>query len=255
MSDRRGFVKSTPGAPPGFYRVEAAGLAWLAAAGDGAARVVTVLDVTDDSITLERLQPAAPERAAAENFGRALARTHAAGAAAFGQGPDGWTGDGFIGRQELQLHPCSDWGSFYAEQRLLPFATVARDRGRLSGTGFAAVERVCMQLRAGAYDDGRPPARLHGDLWAGNLMWTGTGVLLIDPAAHGGHPLTDLAMLHLFGAPHLAVLTAAYVEAMGWPSGWQDLLGLHQLHPLLVHAASHGSSYGDEAAAVAQRYG
>ena len=26
---------------------------------------------------------------------------------------------------------------------------------------------------------------------------------MIDPAAHGGHGLTDLAMLHLFGAPHL----------------------------------------------------
>ena len=43
--------------------------------------------------------PAGPERTAAEDFGRALAVTHAAGAAAYGQPPDGWAGDGYIGNQ------------------------------------------------------------------------------------------------------------------------------------------------------------
>ena len=33
-------------------------------------------------------------------------------------------------------------------------------------------------------------------------MWTPDGVVLIDPAAHGGHRETDLAMLALFGCPH-----------------------------------------------------
>ena len=73
------------------------------------------------------------------------------------------------------------------------------------------------------------------------------GVVLIDPAAHGGHGLTDLAMLHLFGAPQLEAITSAYAEAADLPEGWADLIGLHQLHPLLVHAVSHGPSYGAEA--------
>jgi fructosamine-3-kinase len=109
-------------------------------------------------------------------------------------------------------------------------------------------------LAAGEFDDERPVARIHGDLWAGNVLSTPGGVVLIDPAAHGGHGLTDLAMLHLFGAPHLQAITGAYAETAGLPDGWEDLVGLHQLHPLLVHAVSHGPSYGSEAGRIAERY-
>jgi fructosamine-3-kinase len=63
------------------------------------------------------------------------------------------------------------------------------------------------------------------------------GYVLIDPAAHGGHRITDLAMLALFGAPYLEVILAAYESASRWlPPRWRDLIGLHQLHRLLVHA-------------------
>jgi fructosamine-3-kinase len=239
---------------PGFYAVEAAGLHWLAAAGPGSARVATVIAVDDDQIVLERLEANRPERAAAEQFGQALATTHAAGATAYGQPPDGWTGDGYIGQQPMMLRPTPTWGRFYAEQRMLPYARRARDLGHLSTAAAARVDRVAERLAAGEFDDDRPPARIHGDLWSGNLIFTAGGVVLIDPAAHGGHGLTDLAMLHLFGAPHLATITAAYVEAAGVFDGWVDLIGLHQLHPLLVHAVSHGPSYGAEAGRIAARY-
>jgi fructosamine-3-kinase len=239
---------------PGFYAVEAAGLHWLAAAGPGSARVATVIAVDDDQIVLERLEANRPERAAAEQFGQALATTHAAGATAYGQPPDGWTGDGYIGQQPMMLRPTPTWGRFYAEQRMLPYARRARDLGHLSTAAAARVDRVAERLAAGEFDDDRPPARIHGDLWSGNLIFTAGGVVMIDPAAHGGHGLTDLAMLHLFGAPHLATITAAYVEAAGLFDGWLNLIGLHQLHPLLVHAVSHGPSYGAEAGRIAARY-
>jgi fructosamine-3-kinase len=248
------FTKSSRGSPDGFYAVEAAGLAWLRAAGAGSAEVVGVQRVQRDSIVLDRLESARPTRAAAADFGRALWITHAAGASSFGVGPDGWSGDGFIGRQTLTLRPVPTWGGFYAEQRLRPYALEARRLAQLSREGLTAVERVCDRLTSGEWDDDRPPARLHGDLWSGNVLYTRTGVVLIDPAAHGGHGLTDLAMLHLFGAPHLSTITAAYAEAAELPTGWPELIGLHQLHPLLVHAASHGAAYGDEAARTAARY-
>ncbi|MFP5283343.1 MAG: fructosamine kinase family protein [Actinomycetes bacterium] len=250
-----GYTKRRPGAPPGFFAAEAAGLVWLAAAGPAAARVVGVLDVGAEHIALEQLHPARPTAAAAEAFGRALAATHAAGAEAYGSPPPDWEGDAWIGRQPLRLEPTDRFGSFYAEQRLLPYARRAVQLGHLSPDGLAAVERVCDRLVGGEFDDDRAPARIHGDLWAGNVLFTADGAVLIDPAAHGGHGLTDLAMLHLFGAPHLDRITAAYAEAAELPSGgWRDLIGLHQLHPLLVHAVSHGPGYGVEAAAVAFRY-
>ena len=154
----------------------------------------------------------------------------------------------------MSLRPDDAWGRFYAEQRMLPYARRARDVGHLSAAAYAQVERVAERLVAGEFDDGRPVARIHGDLWSGNVLFTAAGVVLIDPAAHGGHGLTDLAMLHLFGTPQLETITSAYAEAATLPDGWADLIGLHQLHPLLVHAVSHGPSYGAEAGRIAERY-
>ena len=248
-----GYIKRTSHGPD-YFSIEAAGLRWLASAGPGAARTVEVLAVDDHHLELARLQPARPTRAAAEEFGRALAITHAAGADAFGQPPPGVESTGYIGRQRMAMKPTTRWGDFYAEQRMLAYAAPARDQGTLSARGARLVERVAERLRAGDFDDGRTPARIHGDLWSGNVIFTDAGVVIIDPAAHGGHGLTDLAMLHLFGAPHLATITAAYAEAAQLDGDWRGLIGLHQLHPLLVHAVTHGAEYGAEAERIAARY-
>ncbi|MDQ4037596.1 MAG: fructosamine kinase family protein, partial [Actinomycetota bacterium] len=77
---------------------------------------------------------------------------------------------------------------------------------------------------------------------------------LVDPAAHGGHRESDLAMLALFGAPHLERILAAYQEAAPLGSGWPERAGLHQLFPVLVHAVLFGGSYGARAGELARRY-
>lgn len=248
-----GFTKRRVSAPAGFFAVEAAGLAWLARA--GGARVAPVLEVTDTSLTIGRVATVAPTAAAARDFGAALARTHDAGAVAFGAGPDGWEGDGFIGDAPLSLRPATAWGGFYADQRVVPYAAAAHRSGALSSADLAVIERLCDRLRDGDFDDGAPPGRIHGDLWTGNLLWSPDGVVLIDPAAHGGHRVTDLAMLWLFGAPQLAAIQAGYESAAGHlPDNWRDLVALHQVHPLLVHAVLFGGGYGSQAAAAARRY-
>jgi fructosamine-3-kinase len=75
---------------------------------------------------------------------------------------------------------------------------------------------------------------------------------LIDPAAHGGHREADLAMLHLFGLSHLDRMVTSYESHHPLTDGWRERIGLHQLHPLLVHAALFGSSYGARVAAIAR---
>ena len=50
------------------------------------------------------------------------------------------------------------------------------------------------------------------------------------------------------------MITAAYAEAAQLDGEWPDLIGLHQLHPLLVHAVTHGAGYGAEAERIAARY-
>lgn len=262
MTGPDAFVKRRADAPPRFFAWEAAGLDWLGRAREhGGAAVVAVREVDHTRIVLERVVPVAATRAAAQEFGRSLARTHAAGAAAFGAAPPGWAGDGWIGRQQLPIRTFARWGEFYATARLAPYARAARQVGHLPAAAGRAVDRVCARLVAGDFDDDAPPARIHGDMWGGNVLYgrLGTepgeaGAVLIDPAAHGGHGLTDLAMLALFGTEHLSQVVAAYAEAGSLRPDWPDLIGLHQLHPLLVHAVSHGPSYGRQAAQVAERY-
>jgi fructosamine-3-kinase len=249
------FRKLRSDAPDGFFESEAAGLRWLAAAErGGGATIVRVLDVGSGWIELERLRQGPATASAAERFGRALAATHAAGAPAFGSPPDGWSGDGWIGRQPQSMRPTPTWGEFYAEQRVRPFVRRARDVGHQADEDARRVDALCDRIAGGEFDDDRPPARLHGDLWAGNVIYTAGGVVLIDPAAHGGHGQTDLAMLELFGCPGLDRITASYAEAAGLPADWPQRTALHQLHPVAVHAVSHGPEYGRELVALAARY-
>ncbi len=194
-----------------------------------------------------------PTESAAEDFGRRLAVTHDTGARYFGVPPDGWSGDGYIGTIPLPhaLEPVESWGEFYANLRLRPYLRAAYDQGiQLDG-----IERVCTRLEAGVYDDpSDEPCRIHGDLWSGNVLWTPDGVHLIDPAAHGGHRETDLAMLALFGLPRLDRVLRAYDEAHSLRDGWQQRIGLHQLHPLLVHVVLFGGGYAAQAIEAARRY-
>jgi fructosamine-3-kinase len=247
------FVKRNPDAPPGFFALEAAGLRWLAV--DGGVRCAEVVGHDEVSLTLTRLESAAPSPSAAHDFGVRLAVTHDADASAFGAGPDGWAGDGYFGPMSqplpMSLSGHDRWGEFYADERLAPMAELARPR--LSVAGREAIEAVIELCRAGRFDDNDRPARLHGDLWSGNVMWTSEGVVLIDPAAHGGHRETDLAMLALFGCPFLDVILAGYQSVRGLGDGWRDRIGLHQLYPLLAHVVLFGGGYARQAEGAAAR--
>jgi fructosamine-3-kinase len=248
--------KRSAAAPPGYFAWEAAGLRWLADAGGAA--VVDVVDHGPDHLDLALLTPAPPTVAAAERLGRGLTATHAAGAAAHGCGPPGWEGDGWLGPLSeplpLPVGAWQAWGPYYAQACITPLLPPARERGVLDGSEVALLERFAERVAAGTFDSAEPASRLHGDLWSGNVLWTAREAVLIDPAAHGGHRETDLAMLALFGAPHLERVLAAYDEAAPLADGWRERVLLHQVHPLLLHAVLFGGSYAAQTLRAARRY-
>jgi fructosamine-3-kinase len=182
---------------------------------------------------------------------------HGAGAEAFGETPPAADGGGRaplrFGSLALSNDDAGDWPSFYAERRLRPLVRMAADAGSLSRAGAAAVERVCERLPELA-GPAEPPARLHGDLWSGNVLWDRNGrPHLVDPAAYGGHREIDLAMLALFGDPGPRFL-AAYEGVHPLAPGHAQRVALWQLLPLLVHAVLFGGRYGAAAERAAGRY-
>ena len=125
------------------------------------------------------------------------------------------------------------------------------DAGALRPEDARLVEAVIDRIGSLA-GPAEPPSRIHGDCWAGNVLWSGGRGWLIDPAAHGGHRETDLAMLALFGAPSLDRILVGYNDTVPLAPGWRSRVPLHQLHPLLVHACLFGASYREEVRAAAR---
>ena len=247
------------------FAAEANGLRWLAEA--AAVPVPEVLAVVPEALVIAMLPPGPATPAAAFQFGTDLARLHAAGADRFGAS---WPG--FIASLPLDNTPDppdgagppdtpdppdtadqqrgADWPHWYARRRLLPFLTRAVDAGALQSQDARLVEEVIDRIGSLA-GPAEPPSRIHGDCWAGNVLWSGGRGWLIDPAAHGGHRETDLAMLALFGAPSLDRILAGYNDTVPLAAGWRSRIPLHQLHPLLVHACLFGASYREEVRSAA----
>ncbi|MBK3576995.1 fructosamine kinase family protein [Streptomyces sp. MBT65] len=235
---------------PGAVRAEAAGLRWLADA--GTVRVPTVRGQDANWLVTDRVPTGPPSARAAVRFGRDLAALHASGAPAFGAPPPGGPTDAYIGLAPMRNVPTAEWPNWYAGQRVLPYLRRAVDGGTLDADEGRTVERVCERLPELA-GPAEPPARLHGDLWDGNVLWGTDGhVWLIDPAAHGGHRETDLAMLHLFGCPHLPEVLDGYQDSAPLAPDWTDRIGLHQLFPLLVHVVLFGRGYAERALSAAR---
>jgi len=247
VADGRTVLMKTHVRPPaGFFDAEARSLRWLNAAAPDL--VPEVLAVDTDCLLLPFIETGKPSVDAAARLGRELAALHATGATTYG-----WEQDGFIGRLPLKNAPAPSWPEFYATRRVLPYLKLARDRGHATAEHAQAIEGVLGRLAQLVPEE--PPARLHGDLWSGNVLWATDGrVWLVDPAAYGGHREVDLAMLALFGLPLLQQVIEAYETVTPLADGWQERQGLHQLFPLLTHAAMFGGGYAARAADLARRF-
>jgi fructosamine-3-kinase len=241
------FAKFNPHAPPGLFEAEAFGLDWLARAGALVPRVLGVGPVSAPFLLLEWAEPGPSCRDFDERLGRGLAALHRAGAPGFGL-----ERDNFIALLPQDNRAAPTWTAFYAERRLAPLLRLARDRGLAGAALVAAGQRLIDRLDELA-GPAEPPARLHGDLWGGNLCSSAGLPMLIDPAVYGGHREIDLAMMRLFGGFGERVFSA-YAESFPLAPGASERVALYQLYPLLVHLCSFGAGYLGQVERAIARY-
>jgi fructosamine-3-kinase len=238
------FCKTHPDPPPDFFAVEAEGLRWLRDADAvGVPTVVAVRNAPPAFLVVEWIEPAHGRGGDhhEERLGRELAALHRSGAPGFG-----WTRDGYVGELPQANEPADDWATFYRDRRLAPLVRRAVDEHLWETDAIATFDRLAAVLPTlvGAAE---PPARLHGDLWGGNLLVDRAGrPWLLDPAPYGGHREIDLAMMRLFGGFGRRTF-AAYDEAFPLTDGHAERTPLYQLYPLLVHTLLFGGSYAHQA--------
>jgi fructosamine-3-kinase len=223
-----------------MFAAEARGLRFLDEA--RALRIPRVLAASTEHarpgfLLLEFIRSARPRRGFDDELGRGLAQLHRAGAGGFG-----YAQPNFIGRLPQANRAHDTWADFYRAERLEPQLRSAIDAGRAPAGLARDFERLFARLTelVGATE---PPARLHGDLWGGNLHVDEDGApCLIDPAVYGGHREMDLAMMRLFGGFSERVFSA-YAEAFPLTAGHEERVALCQLYPLLVHVNLFGGGY------------
>jgi fructosamine-3-kinase len=246
------FVKTHAAPPTGMYPCEARGLAWLAE--PNVLRVPEVFLACDADeqgpacLVLESIASGRRGTDFDEALGQGLAALHRAGAPSFGLDHAN-----YIALLAQDNTPLPTWARFYAERRIAPQAKLARDNGRIARPLAGKLERLCASLERWLGPE-EPPARLHGDLWGGNLLCDERGApCLIDPAVYGGQREIDLAMMRLFGGFGARVF-AAYEAAFPLAPEASERVSLYQLYPLLVHVNLFGGSYVPQVERALARY-
>ena len=252
------YKKSRLYAPERFFECEGKGLKWLSEAHKyGGPRVAEVFDWGNGYLNIERIDTHSATPIAAFEFGAALAHMHDYGAKYFGEAPANYDGKCYFGPLSDPVEmPTGTWSNvidYLADGRLRPMVELGIARGELTKGDLDLTNEVIdalPDLLGKAAED--KPARVHGDLWSGNVLWTKssdgehTEAVLIDPAAHGGHREEDLAMLHLFGISYFKQILDGYQSVHPLKAGFEQRMIIWQLYPIAGHCVFFGGGYVSE---------
>lgn len=252
------YKKSRLYAPERFFECEGKGLKWLSEAHKyGGPRVAEVFDWGNGYLNIERIDTHSATPMAAFEFGASLAHMHDYGAKYFGEAPADYDGKCYFGPLSDPVEmPTGTWSNvidYLADGRLRPMVELGIARGELTQSDLDLTNEVINalpDLLGKAAED--KPARVHGDLWSGNVLWTKssdgehTEAVLIDPAAHGGHREEDLAMLHLFGISYFKQILDGYQSVHPLKAGFEQRMIIWQLYPIAGHCVFFGGGYVSE---------
>lgn len=204
--------------------------------GPGALQVPAVRRLTESGLVTVRIDAAPATDAKMTALGEGLARMHRQ------VKPDyGFEVDNLIGLSLQKNAVMGDWGAFFLDYRLKPQIAMIGDQAiRTEFESPIASHQLGLRDFLNRHCD--HPSLLHGDLWAGNVLFDQERPWLIDPAVYRGDREADLAMTELFGG-----FSPAFYKAYDSVYPRTDVYDLKRSIYNLYHTLNHynlfGSSY------------
>lgn len=199
------------------------------------------------ALILEYIKPSQSLSKDYKTLGQILAQLHDHSSDEFGLDHDN-----FIGTLPQKNQHYNTFADFYSNCRLLPQIVLAHDNGLLSKNDTKAFNPFLKKLSHLIPLEN--PSFIHGDLWAGNHLFSNSGQpYLIDPAISFAHREMDLAMSKLFGG-YPQDFYHSYHEVFPLQKGWEYRLDIYQLYYLLVHLNLFGSSYYSSVMRIIKKY-
>jgi fructosamine-3-kinase len=132
----------------------------------------------------------------------------------------------------------ANWSSFFSEQRLGWILQLLLEQG----FGFGNIDQLVEQCRQRLHHHQPAPSLLHGDLWRGNVGFTGDNAAVFDPACYFGDRETDLAYSTLFGR-FPEDFYHSYQQHYPLDDAYSDRKDLYNLYHILNHAYLFRGAY------------
>lgn len=239
------FLKTNNTTPADMFAREAEGLQSLRT--DDGPTVPEPYLYGDEFILMQDLSPSRRRDGFWPELGRRLAALHNHTNDRYGFAHDNYVGS------TPQPNPWVGNGAvFFAEQRLIYMARLARQRNLLNDADFERVESMASRLSELIPD--QPASLIHGDLWSGNIISDANGnPAIIDPATHYGWAEAELAMMTLFGSFPDSFIQS-YQEVRPLESGFRARFSIYNLYHLLNHLNIFGRSYLSQVQSILRRY-
>lgn len=132
----------------------------------------------------------------------------------------------------------ANWSSFFSEQRLGWILQLLLEQG----FGFGNIDQLVEQCRQRLHHHQPAPSLLHGDLWRGNIGFTGDTAAVFDPACYFGDRETDLAYSTMFGR-FPEDFYQSYQQYYPLDDAYSDRKDLYNLYHILNHAYLFRGTY------------
>ena len=132
---------------------------------------------------------------------------------------------------------------YWMESRILPLVNIlSENKFSFSKNKIKFIKRIENAINMWELNIYQPKL-IHGDLWNGNLLFSGEKNYFIDPSVSYGNPEQDLAMLDLFGSPLNHADRAKILEKINQSDSYPERIGFWKIYPLLIHLVLFGESY------------